>query len=169
MVTAASHSDARFATPKEGIVSRLSPLAVAICFLSACNETPLEPLSALPFAYATNSCGPADGPAVLIYLAAQSFELPQPVAPFVQINLPIASSELKAGDVFHVDEDDFMAPNAFFHGSGVETKAASDGEIGVTAFSANTLSGYIDLEFPGGLVFRGTFIASWQTRQTFCG
>jgi hypothetical protein len=150
-------------------MSRVSRLAIAICFLSACNETPFEPLSALPFAYATNSCGPADGPAVLVYLAAQSFELTQPVAPFIQINLPVASTTMKAGDVFHVEDDDFMAPNAFFHGSGVETMAASDGEIGITAFNANTLSGYVDLEFPGGREFRGSFIAAWQQRQTFCG
>ena len=150
-------------------MSRVSRLAIALCFLVACDETPFEPLSALPFAYATNNCGPADGPTVLIYLAAQSFELPQPVAPFIQINLPVASTTLKAGDVFRVDEDDFMAPNAYFHGSGVEPRAASDGEIGITAFSANLLSGYVDLEFPGGQTFRGSFMAAWQTRQTFCG
>ena len=151
-------------------MSRLSSLAFAICFTAACNnETPFEPLSALPFAYATNNCGPADGPAVLIYLAAQSFELAQPVAPFVQINLQVSSSTLKAGDVFRVDDDDIFAPNAYFHGSGVETSAARDGEIGITAFSANLLSGYVDLEFPGGQTFRGSFMAAWQTRQLLCG
>ena len=147
-----------------------SSLAIALCVLAACSdETPFEPLSALPFAYATNSCGPADGPTVVVYLAAQSFDLAQPVAPFVQVNLPIASTALKAGDVFHVDDDDIMAPNAWFHGSGVEASAANDGEVGVTAFTANLLSGYIDLEFPGGQIFRGSFIAAWQPRQTFCG
>ena len=143
-------------------------LLLALSFLASCSdESPFEPLSELPFAYATNSCGPADGPIVAIYLAAQSFELPQPVAPFVQIHLPVASSVLKAGDVFRVEED-FMATNAWFRGSGVESMA-NDGEIGITAFRENTLSGYVDLEFEGGQAFRGSFIAAWQPRQLLCG
>ena len=151
-----------------GYVSKLSPLALALCFIPACGETPLEPLSELPFAYATPSCGPTDAPIVLVYLAAQSFELAQPVAPFVQVHFPRSSSVLQAGDVFEIEED-YMEANAWFHGSGVETRQAIDGEIGVTAFSANTLSGYVDLEFPGGPTIRGSFIAAWQPRQLLCG
>lgn len=150
-------------------MSRVSRLATALCFLAACDsESPLEPLSELPFAYATPSCGPTDAPIVLVYLAAQTFELPQPVAPYVQVHFPSASSELKAGDVFEIGEQ-FTEANAWFHGSGVETRQASRGEIGVTAFNATTLSGYVDLEFSGGPTFRGTFIAAWQPRQLLCG
>ena len=149
-------------------MSKLSPLAFALCFIPACSETPLEPLSELPFAYATASCGPSDASIVLVYLAAQAFELPQPVAPFVEVHFPRASSLLQAGDVFEIEED-YMEANAWFHGSGVETRQASGGEIGVTAFNANTLSGYVDLEFPGGPTFRGSFMAAWQPRQLLCG
>ena len=150
-------------------MSRLSPLPFALCFLAACSdETPLEPLSQLPFAYATPSCGPTDAPIVLVYLAAQSFELAQPVAPFVQVHFPSASSQLKGGDVFRIGER-FTDANAWFHGSGVQTTQATSGEVGVTAFSGNLLSGYVDLEFADGPVFRGTFIAAWQPRQLLCG
>ena len=150
-------------------MSRLSPLAIAFCFLVACDdETPFEPLSEFPFAYATPSCGPTDAPIVVIYLATQSLELPQLVAPYVQVNVPNASSELKAGDVFQVGEL-YTDANVSFHGSGVETRTANDGEIGITAFSANVLSGYVDLEFAGGPAFRGTFTATWQPKQLLCG
>ena len=150
-------------------MSRQLSLTLALCLLAACNdETPLEPLSALPFALATPSCGPADAPIVLVYLAAQTFELSQPVAPFVQVQFPRASSQLQAGDVFEIEED-YMEANAWFHGSGVETRQAIGGEIGVTAFNANTLSGYVDLEFPDGPTIRGTFIAAWHPRQLLCG
>lgn len=149
-------------------MSKFSPLALAPCFIPACNETPLEPLSELPFAYATPSCGPTDASIVLVYLAAQSFELSQPVAPFVQVHFPRASSELRAGDVFEIDED-YMEANAWFHGSGVATRQAIGGEIGVTAFNANTLSGFVDLEFLEGPAIRGSFIAAWQPRQLLCG
>ena len=150
-------------------MSRLSPLAIAFCFLVACDdETPFEPLSEFPFAYATPSCGPTDAPVVLIYLATQPFESSQPVAPYIQVTVPSASSELKAGDVFDVGEP-LTEANAWFHGSGVETRTANDGEIGITAFSANVLSGYVDLEFSGGPTFRGAFTADWQPRQLLCG
>jgi hypothetical protein len=153
----------------EGFVSKLSALGLAACLFAACNdETPFEPLSGLPFAYATPSCGPTDAPSVLLYLAAQSFELPQPVAPFIQIHIP-KGDPLTAGDVFQIGEDFITEANAWFHGSGVETRQARGGEIGVTAFNANTLSGYVDLEFENGPTFRGTFIAAWHPRQTFCG
>ena len=151
-------------------MSRRSLFALALCSLAACNsETPFEPLSELPFAYATNSCGPADGPTIVVYLATQSFELAQPVAPFVQVQIPTESTRLKAGDVFRIGEDFSTEANAWFHGSGVETSAASDGEVGITAFTANTLSGYVDLKFAGGQKFRGSFISAWQPRQILCG
>ena len=82
--------------------------------------------------------------------------------------MPIASSQLKAGDEFQVGEL-FSEANAWFHGSGVETREADGGEVGVTAFNASTLTGYVDLEFTGGPKFRGTFIAAWQPRQLLCG
>lgn len=144
-------------------------LAIALYSLAACtDETPFEPLSDFPFAYAIPSCGPTDAPIVLVYLAPQSFELMQPVAPFVQVHFPSASSELKAGDSFQVGLD-FTEANAWFHGSGVEPRQASRGEIGVTAFNANTLSGYVDLQFADGPAIRGTFIAAWQPRPLLCG
>jgi hypothetical protein len=150
-------------------VFRITPLAIALCFLVACDDkTPLEPLSEFPFAYATPSCGPTDAPIVEVYLATQPFELPQLVAPYLQVHIPSSSSELRAGDVFAVGEHTTEA-NVWFHGSGVETRAASDGEIRVTAFNANVLTGYVDLEFSGGPIFRGTFTAAWQPRQLLCG
>ena len=150
-------------------MSKVSSVALVICLFGACNsEAPFKPLSDLPFAYATPSCGPTDAPIVAVYLATQSFELGQPVAPYVQVHIPSASSQLKAGDKFQVREL-FTEANAWFHGSGVETKTASGGEVGVTAFRENVLSGYVDLQFDGGPAFRGSFMATWQPRQLLCG
>ena len=118
------------------------------------------------FALAIPSCGPTDAPIVLIYLAAQSFELSQPEAPFVQVHFFRASTELKAGDVFEIGEH-LTEANAWFHNSEVETMQAYDGEIGVTAFNANTLSGYVDLELENGPAFSGT--RDLATETIACG
>jgi hypothetical protein len=151
------------------MIKRSVPALLA-CLIAACGDAsvPTEPVSGLEHAVATNSCGPADGPAVAIYLAAQPVESLQPVAPYVQVQIGESFTALAAGSVYQVS-DFFMEANAWFHGSGVEMKIANDGEVGVTTKSSTALTGYVDLRFPDGLRFRGTFSANWEPRQVLCG
>ena len=144
--------------------------ALLVCLAAACGDesAPTEPVSGLPHAVATNSCGPTDGPAVLIYLAAQPVESQQPVAPYVQVQIWESFTALAAGSVFQVS-DFFMQANASFHGSGVETKSANDGEVGVTSRTSTAIAGYVDLRFPDRVRLRGTFSAAWEPRQILCG
>jgi len=127
---------------------------------------PLEPLSELPYAVATASCGPADGPAVLIYLASMPIESLQPVAPFIQVNILRSITALDAGTVIQISES-LSDANAWFRGSGVE-RQATGGEVGVTSRTTDTLTGYIDLRFTDGAPLRGTFSATWTPRQMLC-
>ena len=141
---------------------------LAVLVLSCSNESaPLEPLSELPYAVATPSCGPADGPAVLIYLASMPIESLQPVAPFVQANILRSITALDAGTVIQISES-LSDANAWFRGSGVE-RQATGGEVGVTSRTTDTLAGYIDLRFTDGAPLRGTFSATWTPRQMLCG
>ena len=147
-----------------------SLLGFLACLSAACGDesVPTEPVPGLPNAVATNSCGPADGPAVAIYLAAQPVESLQPVAPYVQVNIQGSFNALGAGTVFRITES-YQVASAWFHGSGVEVKIANDGEVGVTTKSATGLAGYVDLRFPDGLRLRGRFSANWEPRQMLCG
>lgn len=148
---------------------RRACLTLALLLTAACDdETPLAPLSELPYALATNSCGPTDAPSLLIYLASQPFDAGQPVAPYVQVHLPASVGELSTDKVFQVGES-YTAANAWFHGSGVQTRTANGGEVGVSAPTSVTISGHVDLRFPEGARIRGTFIADWQPRQILCG
>ncbi len=136
----------------------------------ACNSrSPLEPLSALPYATAVPSCGPVDGPATLIYLASAPFELTDPSAPYIQVFVPRRFTEDARGDVFQIGDQFNEESNAWFYRSGVETQSATRGEVGITSLRENVLTGYVDLIFPDGVRMRGSFIASWQNRATFCG
>ena len=136
----------------------------------ACDDdSPLEPLTALPHATAIPSCGPVDGPATLIYLASTPVELPQPSAPFIRVFVPRRFSESTPGEVFEIGEDFDEEANAWFYRSGVETQSAARGEVGVTALRGNQLTGYVDLVFPDGARIRGSFTASWQDLVMFCG
>jgi hypothetical protein len=138
-------------------------------FIAGCSDdsAPLEPLRELPYAVATPSCGPADGPAVLIYLASMPIEALQPVAPFVQVNILRSITELDAGSVIQISES-ISDANAWFRGSGVE-RQATGGEVGVTSRTTDTLAGYIDLRFTDGAPLRGSFAATWTPRQLLCG
>ena len=136
----------------------------------ACRDgSPLEPLSALTYVTAIPSCGPADGPATVILLASAAFELPQPSAPYIQVFVPRRFTESSSGEVFEIGENFDEEANAWFYRSGVETQSATRGEVGITSLRENTLTGYVDLVFPDGVRMRGSFIASWQNRETFCG
>jgi hypothetical protein len=132
------------------------------------NESaPIEPLRDLRYAAATNSCGPTDASIVLIYFAAQPIQSLQPVAPFVQVHLPRSFAELNTG-VYPIGQS-LANANAWFHGSGVETKTATGGEVSVTDVKSYGIAGHIDLVFPDGVSFRGTFASTWQPRQLLCG
>jgi hypothetical protein len=139
------------------------------CLLVACSDdpVPLEPLSELPYAVATPSCGPADGPAVLIYLASMPIESLQPVAPFVQVNIWRSITDLNAGTVVPISES-LSDASVWFRGSGIE-REATGGEVGVTSRTSTTLAGYVDLQFADGFTMRGSFTATWTPRQMLCG
>ena len=145
-------------------------LMVATLIVACDDDTPLQPLSALPHATATPSCGPADGPATAIYLASTPVQLPQPDVPFIQVFVPRRFTESTTeGVVFRIGENFDEEASAWFHRSGVELKSATSGEVGITAFTGNLLTGYVDLEFPDGVRVRGSFSASWQHREILCG
>ena len=142
---------------------------VTFALVGCSDNPPLEPLSALPNAAAMPSCGPADGPATVIYLASTPVELPQPSVPFVQVFVPRRYTESTEGDVFRIGEDFNEEASAWFHRSGIALKSATGGEVGITALRANQLSGYVDLEFPDGVRLRGSFTATWQNVEMLCG
>lgn len=145
-------------------------LPLVTILIVACDEnSPLEPLAALPHATATPSCGPADGPATLIYLASTPVEQLQPSVPFIQVFVPRRFTESTPGDVFVVGEDFNEEASAWFHRSGVEMQSARRGEVGISGLRGDQLTGFVDLVFPDGTRIRGSFTASWQSRQILCG
>ena len=150
------------------MLKRAIPAFLAGLILGCSNETStLEPLSELPYAVATPSCGPADGPAVLIYLASMRIDSLQPSAPFVQVNIWRSISTLGSGSVVPISES-LSDANAWFRGSGIE-RQATGGEVGVTSRTTTSLAGYIDLRFADGPNMRGSFTANWEPRQLLCG
>ena len=145
-------------------------LPVLIGLLSACEGgSSLEPIDELPHSAAVSSCGPADGPATYIYLSPTPVELPQPVAPYIQVFVPRRFSESSAAEVFVIGDDINEEASAWFNTSGVEARQAVSGEVQVTSLVSNRLTGSVDLVFPNGLRIRGSFNAPWHDPQLLCG
>lgn len=148
---------------------RVCTLALLAALVSACSDNGvLEPVNGLTHVIATPSCGPADGPQVLIILAAEPFELPQPISAHVKVTVPVSYTSLEAGQVYDVSES-FDDANAWRAEDLSTVFQAVDGEVGITSVSANAIAGYIDLEFPHRSRIRGSFNATWQPRQLLCG
>ena len=123
------------------------------------------PPEGLSHALATNTCGPADGPATWIYLAGDPIEGVQPSSfPYVRIAIWRGVTEL-AGGSFRVDTDVsgvyFTGPNTF--------EIASRGSVAVERVGTDyRITGVSDLRFPSRRVV-GTFTADWVQLELLCG
>lgn len=116
------------------------------------------------------TCGPADEPYVAIYLTPVAIADGPPRAPYLHLNIPAGFTALRDGQTFEIG-DYPTGSNAWYYE--VETSSylmpASSGDIRITDVSSHEIEGWIDLRFPDGSRFRGSFEAPWRDRQTFCG
>lgn len=126
------------------------------------------PPDGLPHSAATRSCGPADGPAVAIYLASSPVQALEPSAPYVRFYMWQALNDL-AGRSFALTGE---APegSAWYHRSVSDYEVATSGQISVTSVgSDNTIEGWVDVRFATAGRVRGGFRATWIPGQPLCG
>lgn len=119
-----------------------------------------------PYAAATNSCGPADGPAVSIYLAAVPFQNLEPPTPYIQLIVwqPV---ERLAGRSWSVSAGEAVAVRV----ESQETVTwATDGSVTIeTVGDNNSVHGSADLWFPAAAHLALTYQAVWVPSFHFCG
>lgn len=108
------------------------------------------PTGPLPYAAAARTCGPADGPAVAIYLAASPITDFQPPIPYVSIAIWLPLDQL-AGRSWSVGNA--SEAHAGWHSGPSSIVLAERGTIVINSVSAeNVIDGSVDLTFPGGRV-----------------
>jgi len=143
-------------------------LGVLIGLLTpACSSGPAEPPAGFPFASATPACGPADGPAVLIWLAPDTMpELP-PASPRVQVYLWHGLDDL-AGRSWAVGGSSQDGTADYWDGTGASTPL--QGTVRVTSVqSDSTVEGDVDLSSTAAFRVQGSFRATWVSRALMCG
>jgi hypothetical protein len=147
---------------------RASPLGIlALIVAAACGADGVSgPSGPLPHAAAMATCGPADGPAVAIYLAASPITDNEPQVPHVRIAIWTALDQL-AGRSWAVG--DAGEAHATWHAAPSNFVVAERGEIVVHSVSAdNAIDASVDLIFANGRV-RGRFTSTWLSLPIPCG
>lgn len=148
-------------------VSTIAVLPLVLALAGGCNGDGISGSPAgFPHATAKRSCGPTDGPAVLIYLTSETFaENPSP--PYVVVFIERSVDQL-AGQSFSVGAaaTDARATRAL---STSQSVAASSGTISIESVTADkAITGTVNLLFPVGRT-AGRFTAAWIERFVLCG
>ena len=146
--------------------ARILPIACAVAAACAPDRIPGPP-AGFDHATAMRECGPADGPAVAIYLAADSGPFLQPPTPYVLITVWQSLDRL-GQESWGVGNEHGMAA-AWFFSAPSNSQPATSGRVTVNLVdTTSTIQGSVDLMFPTVGV-SGGFRASWIPRTLLCG
>jgi len=150
--------------PKHRLVTAFLALAVAAACQSDGAQIPPDGLS---HAAATRTCGPADGPAVAIYLAPSPVAVIEPAAPYVRVNIWQSVSDVEGGTWDVASGADAAA---WYSATSTDVEVATDGHVTVSAVGPDTtVRGTVDLTFPSAGRITGSFEAAWISASPLCG
>jgi len=155
-------------------LSRLLGVCLPLVFFAACASEevpgPANGLAArgLTYAAATRACGPADGPAVAIYLASTPVESLEPAPPYLRIYLWQPLDRL-AGRSWVLTGGE-PEGSAWLHSSATDYEVATRGAVTVSRVAPDgTIEGSADLTFPSTGRIRTGFRAVWVEQAMLCG
>lgn len=143
---------------------RLSKVLTLVFASAACGL--VDSGQPFPYVAATNDCGPADGPAVSIYLAAVPFQNLKPPTPYIHLIVwqPV---ERLAGRSWSVSAGEAVALRV----ESEETVTwATNGSVTIEAVGDDgSVHGSADLWFPSGTHLALAYNAVWVPSVLFCG
>ena len=147
---------------------RLISASMVISFSMACAGDGISaPPVGFTHAAATFECGPADGPAVAIYLAHNPVTSQTPSTPYVRIYLaqPVTAISGRTWTLAGTVSDG----NAWFQSAPSNYEVATGGYMIVNSVgSDNTIEGTVDLTFPNAGHIQGGFRAAWLPSVSIC-
>jgi hypothetical protein len=150
-------------------VVRAMRFSVAAILAVACaSDGPLAPPHGFAHAAATLACGPADGPAVAIYLTPNAVTSLEPSGPFVRVYFPGSLNEV-VGKTWPLNGSNSEAA-AWLSSTGPNAEVATSGYVILDSMgSDSTITGSVSLMFPKGGRIHGGFRAAWTPRTALCG
>jgi len=149
-------------------VFRLYGLSVIAALLLGCSsDGVVGPSGRFDHAAATFACGPADGPALAIYLAQDPITSLEPAGVFVRVYVSGTIDEIR-GAILPISSNSNAA--AWFHPNANDYEIATSGYLMVGSGSAgSTLEGSVGLQFPRAGDIHGAFHAEWIPTNVLCG
>ena len=151
----------------------MRPLLLALALtLVACDDDNTGPVPAAPegypYAYATNACGPTDGPATRLYLSAEVSDSLPTTAPRVEVLVYRSAADLQ-GEEFGWSgySEEGWAGRCPGEGACEEASRVS---VQFRRNAADTvLAGAVRVRFPDGSTVSGGFDATWRRTTYLCG
>ena len=149
-------------------LTRMLRSSLVVAFAMACSSDATSPLfRGFVYSAAAFQCGPADGPAVAIYLAPNPVGSIEPSAPFVRVYVPVQLDQLTA-HIWPIASN--TEAGAWFHADASSSELAESGYMIVSSVdSDNTITGSVDLRFPDAGHIKTAFSAKWQPNNILCG
>ena len=109
-------------------------------------------------------CGAADGPAVAVFLAPTQEGADGQSAPYVRVRAEVPVNQLQG--VWSTNSN----ATAWFQSDASTSEVAKTGYMFVSAVdSDNTVTGYVDLQFPNAGHIKTDFRAKFRPLNVLCG
>jgi hypothetical protein len=146
---------------------RWSGIALTATLLLGCSsDGVVGPSGHFDHAAATFTCGPADGPAIAIYLAPDPITSLAPSGIHVRLFVPGTVDEIR-GRWLPISSRSEVS--AWFHHNANDSEIATDGYLMVGSGSEGVgVDGLVDLQFPIAGRVHGTFHAEWIPTNIGC-
>ncbi|HEY6107486.1 MAG TPA: hypothetical protein VIV56_01160 [Gemmatimonadales bacterium] len=140
----------------------------ALLAVACLSDSTLRPPGRFHYAAAARACGPADGPAVGIYLATVPVESLAPPAPYIRIAVWQPLDHLAGGSWLIAAGDTSAA--AWYYTAPNQFEVATGGHVMVTAVQPDTtIEGSLDVTFPAAGRVTGGFRSVWIAGAPLCG
>ena len=145
-------------------LTRVFSCAFVVVFAVACGSDSISPsFKAFAYSSVTPQCGPADGPAVAVFLAPSLAGANGESAPYVRVYVAVSVDQL-AG-VWPTKS----AATAWFQSDASTSEVAESGYMFVRSVdSDNTVTGYVDLQFPNAGHIKTDFRAKFRPTSILC-
>lgn len=144
-------------------VTRLSSFLLVAAFAMACSDSVSPAFRAFAYSSVAAQCGAADGPAVAVFLAPTQEGANGGSAPYVRVSVEVSVNQL-AG-VWATNSN----ATAWFQSDAFTSEVAKAGYMFVSSVdSDNTVTGYVDLEFPNAGHIKTDFRAKFRPLNVLC-
>jgi hypothetical protein len=149
-------------------IARVMRFSVVAALAVACaSDGALSPPKGFNHSAVTFACGPADGPAVAIYLAPDPITSLEPAGTFVRVYVPRSLDQV-VGKTWPINAANSEA-GAWFHSTVPNPETATGGEVIVDSISPDsTITGSVRLIFPHAGYVSGGFHAVWIPWRSLC-